>query len=281
MKVEWLLSGFLQLEPETAQDVFKLVDFVKSLENDDAKEAPSHLSETLPERSLPVQAQAEQPCPAGTAGIWRAAYRQPENPIIENRSGQTVIAYVFVTATRNGYTSLDQPLLAASMQPAGIPDGGSLYARGAMPVNPPGPIERLAFQPLLSGFYSAPLSSAGGRGFSPGPIVRATLRSVIFGDGQFVSPDEHGAFELFSSRMQAVREVGMMAKAGEWEQIEALATARTNTSLLLRRLAEKDAAQYVERVSAAPRLVLERKQKGDAAAAQLAELYSSLPALWK
>jgi hypothetical protein len=81
--------------------------------------------------------------------------------------------------------------------------------------------------------------------------------------------------------MQAIREVGAMAKAGEWEQVEALATALTNTKLLLRRLAEKDAAQYVERLSAAARLVPERKLKGDAAAAQLAELYSSLPTLWR
>ena len=42
-----------------------------------------------------------------------------------------------------------------------------------------------------------------------------------------LSADEHGAFERFSDRMQAIREVGAIAKAGEWEQIETLAQANT------------------------------------------------------
>jgi hypothetical protein len=53
MKAEWLESGILQLEPESAADVFKLADFVERLRNDDVKQDPSHLSET--------PAQAEQP----------------------------------------------------------------------------------------------------------------------------------------------------------------------------------------------------------------------------
>jgi hypothetical protein len=32
MKAEWMESGILQLEPESIEDVFKLADFVKSLE---------------------------------------------------------------------------------------------------------------------------------------------------------------------------------------------------------------------------------------------------------
>jgi hypothetical protein len=61
--------------------------------------------------------------------------------VIENRSGRTVIAYVFKTADENGQGSFYQQLLATSMQPAGIPDGGSLYARGAMPLNPTVPMQ--------------------------------------------------------------------------------------------------------------------------------------------
>jgi hypothetical protein len=96
----------------------------------------------------------------------------PENPVIENRSGKTVIAYVFVTATRNGYTSLDQPLLATSMQPAGIPDGGSPYARGAMPVNPPGPIEGWHFNHSFRDF-TQPRSLA--------PAVAASRQGRLLG----------------------------------------------------------------------------------------------------
>ena len=206
----------------------------------------------------------------------------PENPVIENRSGRTVIGYVCTTEDQNGYTSLEQPLLATSMQPGGIPDGVSLYARGAMPINPPSLPGGLSFA-TLGGFYSAPVSRTGDFPSGPGPMVRATLPSVIFADGQFVSTDERGAFafERFSNRMQAVREVGMMAKACEWAQIEALATAPTNAKLLLERLREKGAAEYFERLSAAQRLVETRKFQGDAAARQLAEIFGSLPTPWR
>jgi hypothetical protein len=189
----------------------------------------------------------------------------PENPVIENHSGRTIIAYSFQTANRNGRGPRDQPLLATSMQPAGIPDGGSLYAKGAMPVNPPGPIEGLASSALLT---------------EPGPIIRASLRSVVFEDGEFVGTSEYGDFELFTGKMQGTREVGMMAKSGEWGQVEALAPDHL-PPLLGRSPRGEDPILHFGRQVAALHLVRERRQKGHAAAMQLAEIYSSLPTLWK
>jgi hypothetical protein len=94
----------------------------------------------------------------------------PENPVIENHSGRAVIGYVL--RPRN------HMLLAFSAQPAGIPDGGSLYAIGAIPVNQPGPMQEPAFQ-------TTSLSTRNGNvaDVSPGkgPIVIATtLRCVVF-----------------------------------------------------------------------------------------------------
>ena len=43
----------------------------------------------------------------------------PKNPVIENRPGRTVLAYVFKTADQNGHGSIYQQLLATSVQPAG------------------------------------------------------------------------------------------------------------------------------------------------------------------
>ena len=176
----------------------------------------------------------------------------PGNPVIENRSGKTVIAYTLKKTGRNGRGPVHQMLLAFSVQPAGFPDGGSLYVRGNV------------------------IQSTSNR---PGPIVSATLQNVVFDDGQFVGTDEHGNFERFGKRMQAIREVGMMTKSGAWDQVEVLAQALTQLSL--RPPAGEDPTLYFDRRVAAERLTQERKQKGDAAAAQLAEIYRSLPTLWK
>jgi hypothetical protein len=80
----------------------------------------------------------------------------PENPIIENRSGRTIIAYAFQTEDQNGRGPRDQPLLATSMQPAGIPDGGSLYAIGAMPVTPPRPNRGAGISHILDRYLAQP-----------------------------------------------------------------------------------------------------------------------------
>ena len=58
------------------------------------------------------------------------------NPVIENRSGRAVIAYVLIAAGQDGGGPVYRILLATTKQPAGIPDGGSLYAIGSKPVNP-------------------------------------------------------------------------------------------------------------------------------------------------
>jgi hypothetical protein len=183
----------------------------------------------------------------------------PENPVIENHSGRTVIAYVLIAAGQDGGGPVYQILLATTMQPAGIPDGGSLYAIGARPVNPT--VQMKSPAKMVSPFH--------------GPIVSATLQSVIFADGHFVGVDEHGAYDQFVKKIKPIREVGVLAKTGAWDQVEVLAEALTPLSP--RPPAGEDSAWYIRRRVAAVLLTQERKRYGDAAAAQLAEIFSSLP----
>ena len=184
-----------------------------------------------------------------------------QNPVIENRSGRTVIAYVLIAAGQDGGGPVYQILLATTMQPAGIPDGGSLYAIGSRPVNP-----------TVQMKSPAQMVSPG-----HGPIVSATLQSVIFADGQFVGVDEHRAYDQFVEKIKPLAEVGVLAKTGAWDQVEVLAQALTP----LCPPAEEDSAWYIRRRVAAVLLAQRRKRYGDVAAAQLAEIYSSLPTLWK
>jgi hypothetical protein len=112
-----------------------------------------------------------------------------------------------------------------------------------------------------------------------GPIVSATLQSVIFADGQFVGVDEHGAFDQFAKKIKPIAEVGVLAKTGAWDQVEVLAQALTPLSPCPP--AGEDSVWYIRRRVAAVLLAQERKRYGDAAAAQLAETYASLPTLFK
>ena len=187
-----------------------------------------------------------------------------KNLVIENRSGRTVIAYVLNSAARNGRRVVHQMLLTFSAQPAGIPDGGSIYVHGNMPVN--------LIVPMQSPAQTGTIRQR--------PIVRAMLRSIVFADGQFVGVDEHGAFESFGKRIKVITEVGLLGKAGAWDQVEVLAQALTQL-LSVRPPGWEDSALYFDRRAAATLLDQERREKGEAAAAQLAELYSSLPTLWR
>jgi tetratricopeptide (TPR) repeat protein len=184
----------------------------------------------------------------------------PENPVIENHSGRVVIGYDMKFADANGRGPGLNEVLAPSVQPAGIPDGGALYAMGAFPVN--------STVPRPS---AAQVRSAG-----QGPIVRVTLQSVIFADGQFVGMDEHGAFEQFVKKIKAIAEVGKLAKIQAWDQIEAFANSPLGAPP-----SGEDHIVYIFHQFAARRLVETRKFKGDAAAGQLTEIYNSLPTLWK
>jgi hypothetical protein len=191
----------------------------------------------------------------------------PENPVIENRSGRAVIAYRLKKAGQSGHGPAPFTLLAFSGQPAGIPDGGAVFVHGNVPINLAGQVQ------VLSPFHSTSLL---GPIESP-VIVSATLHSVIFGDGQFVGLDEEWVFEHFGRVIKVMAEVGLLAKAGAWDQIKVLdfsAGPRAPAS-------GEDPRTYFERRIAALFLVQERKHKGDAAAAQLAEIYSSLPAPWR
>jgi hypothetical protein len=55
------------------------------------------------------------------------------NPIVENHSGKAVIGFVVKQADQNGHGPVHQQLLTLSVQPAGIPDSGAVYAKGAVP----------------------------------------------------------------------------------------------------------------------------------------------------
>jgi len=188
----------------------------------------------------------------------------PENPVIENHSGRVIIGYDIKLADANDRGIAVNQIMAPSVMPAGIPNGGSVYAMGAAPINPNVPMP------------AAPQV----RGSGQGPIIGAVLRSLIFSDGQFVGVDEQGAFEQFAKKLKAVTEVGLLAKGRAWDQVETLAQAFRQTPPPQPANGE-DPRLYGFRGLAASRLVETRRLKGEAAAGQLAELYSSLPTLWK
>jgi tetratricopeptide (TPR) repeat protein len=184
----------------------------------------------------------------------------PDDPVVENHSGRVVIGYDIKSSDTNGPVLSINQILALSVLPAGIPDGESVYVMGNSPVS------------LPRGVYTM----SPGRG----PAVRATLRAVVFADGQFVGVDEQGAFESFAGKLKAVADVGILAKTRAWDQVEALAQAFRQIPRPSPPSGE-DPRLNPFRGLAASRLVETRRLKGDAAAAQLAEIYSSLPSLWK
>jgi hypothetical protein len=196
----------------------------------------------------------------------------PENPIIENNSGRAVIGYRLMRAAQNGHGPAPLTLLAFSGQPTGIPDGGAVYAKGNVPVNLSGQLQALgmSYSPLLAD----PVQSLG-----LGPIVSASLRCVLFSDGQFVGMEEEWVFEQFGRLIKVMAEVGLLAKAGAWDQLEALDFS--SGSRVGPRTSGGDPSTYFERRIAAGFLVRERKWKGDSGAMQLAETYTSQPTLWK
>jgi hypothetical protein len=138
-----------------------------------------------------------------------------ENPVIENHSGRTVIAYTVVIPEQGGSMSVHQILLTIHM-PDGLPDGGLLRIHGNVHLNPAVPVQ---------GPMQSPAQQV-----SPGRPVSAVLQSVVFDDGQFVGANEHGAFELFAKRIEVIKEVGFLAKDGAWDQVETLAKALTKLS---------------------------------------------------
>jgi hypothetical protein len=167
-------------------------------------------------------------------------------------------------------------IMATSMLPAGIPDGGSVYVKGGLPINPTVPMP----------------SPTQVRFTGQGPTVAAILRSVVFGDGQFVGVDEQRAFEQFGKKLKAINEVGILAKTQAWDQIESLAEAFTQgrqappglaappTFVVAPPPGGEDRILYTFGQLAAMRLAQARKFKGEAAADQLAQIYSSLPVFW-
>jgi hypothetical protein len=194
--------------------------------------------------TLTIRAQGEQPALVGLPEYGVTLSGNPEDLVIVNHSARAIIAYLLNTVDQRGLRSSYHIILMLSMQPAEIPDGGSLYAIEATPVN--STVPKASQAPLLT----------------PGeaPIVKAVLQNVIFADGQFVGENEYGTFEEFSKRIKAIVEVGTLARTQAWDQVESLAR---NHQL------------------AAQRLVETRRLKGEAAAGQLAEIYSSLPTLRK
>jgi tetratricopeptide (TPR) repeat protein len=170
----------------------------------------------------------------------------PEDPIIENHSGRVIIGYNIETADANGnqMTSIGQ-IIAPSVLPAGLPDGKSLYAMGNFPVDA-----------SLQRAGRVQVRGAPGRG----PAVRATLTSVVFGDGQFVGLDERGIFERFGKELKGVQEAGVLAKTGAWDQLDALNQAFRQ--MQRQPPPEEDRTLYSFRQLAAQRLVETRRTQG-------------------
>ena len=207
--------------------------------------------------------QREQPALQGLPQYGVTLSGSPADPVIENHSGRVVIGYdmKLVDANDRGMI-LSAQIMAPSVLPAGIPDGGALYVHGNVPVN-----------------SNIPMPSARAN-YGQRPIVTAMLRSVVFADGQFVGTDEQGAFEEFAKKLKGVTAVGKLAKTQAWDQVEALAPAFGQIPPPPPPSGE-DNTVYSFRQLAAQRLVETRRLKGEAAARQLAETYSSLPTLWK
>ena len=235
--------------------------------------------------TMAIRAQGEQPALQGLPTYGVTLSGNLENPVIENHSGRVVIGYDVKFSDANGRGMAENRVMADSVQPEGIPDGGSVYVKGGLPINPTVPMPR------------PPEVRFNGQG----PIVTAALRSVIFADGQFVplwpsarveigavtfdgqttqSIDEQGAFEQFGQKLKAITEVGRLAQMQAWDQVEALYQA-----FFQRRQAPylnvEDRILTTSRQLAAMRLMQTRKYQGEAAAGQLAQIYSSLPTVWK
>jgi hypothetical protein len=215
--------------------------------------------------AMAIRAQEQQPALQGLPQYGVTLTGTLENAVLENHSGRVVIGYSIRLADANGRSAVTRQLMAQTfLLPAGIPDGSSFALGKQLEAKPPG----------------------------QGPIVTAALRSVIFGDGQFVGVDEMRVFERFGKELKVITEVGIMAKTQAWDQVEALAQAYRE-AFAQRRQAPPRKAEIVttpqfednmltnSRQAAATMLVQTRKSKGEAAADQLAEAYSSLPLLWK
>ena len=185
----------------------------------------------------------------------------PENPILENHSGRAVIAYTLVIPEQEGSLSVHQILLTIHM-PDGLPEGGLLRVHGNVLVNPAVPVQ-------------GPMQSPA-REVSPGRPVTATRQNVVFADGEFAGKDDYRAFESFGKRIKGIVEIGSLGKTGAWGQIETIAPG----PFRLPTAPPSDYEGHFRHV-AAQSLVETRKFQGDAAAAQLAEIYSEMPAPWK
>jgi hypothetical protein len=214
--------------------------------------------------AMAIRAQEQQPALQGLPQYGVTLTGTLENPVLENHSGRVVICYDVKFSDANGLGMTQNLVMAISGPAAGIPDGGSVYVKGALPINPTVPVP------------SPPTAVSAGQG----PMVTAILRSVIFADGQFVGADEEGTFEELATKLKAITEVGMMAKTQGWSPIEALAQAFVQRP----QAPPPSFVDYILTISrqvAALRLVQTRKSKGEPAADQLAQIYRSLPTLWK
>jgi len=86
-----------------------------------------------------ARAQGPQPTMVGMPEYGVTLSGSPENPVIENRSGKTIIGYRVGFANSNYETRTIYQITPNSRMPMGIPDGVSVYPAGATPVNPSAP----------------------------------------------------------------------------------------------------------------------------------------------
>ena len=161
--------------------------------------------------AMAVRAQAEQPALQGLPAYGITLTGTPESPVLENHSGRVVIGYDMKFSDANGRWAVLNLVMADSELPAGIPDGGAIYAWGMAPVNSTAPMA------------SPPQLIFAGQG----PTVTVVLHSLIFSDGQFVGANEHRCFEQFAMKLKAISEVGTLAKTQAWDQVEGLYQAFT------------------------------------------------------
>jgi hypothetical protein len=169
----------------------------------------------------------------------------PDNPVLVNHSGKTIIGTVLVRTGSDGKDRIERGFMAVTPQNV-IPDGGQreiLRALRGILVNQNEGVKTLS----------------------------AKLALVVFSDGQVVGPDASNSQAALQERLQATAAAGDIAHSGQWTEIQLLANSAD----------PPDNAQRFKQIAA--RNIMNKWQSGGIQAAQqLGDYYRSLPTrLWR
>jgi hypothetical protein len=207
----------------------------------------------------------------------------PENPIITNLSGRTIIGYVLKSGDKNDKDDRgpEGAYFAAVPTVCGAcswsPRRGCCGCGAALPWQP-------VRQPVTTGPPGG-LTPASLHMGSLTPIVRVLLDAVVFSDGLFAGPDNGHNFARMTSDVETFPAVGQQLvtavdKAQIWQQFrlveQHMKLIREDPRALGRQIREQMITQQ-----AVAALASERNRFGEESAYDLAQKYSSMPALSK